>query len=154
MLVHYFLLLEFKFIFEFIWLNPFQKNVKTFSFSLPLSFPFLHGSSAEVRWRSPDLPYQLIPHPSVFSPSGHSAQRGPHPTSCSRWPVGAACYPHLEPEPNPDSESDSGFHARAAISLGPHAQGVPLAYKASAATRPGVPPNLNALELCSATVKP
>jgi hypothetical protein len=37
---------------------------------------------------------------------------------------------------------------RAALSLGPHTQGAPLAYKASAATRPGVPrPNPNVLEI-------
>jgi hypothetical protein len=37
MLVHYFLVFEFKFVFEFIWLDCFSKIEKTFLFYL---FPF------------------------------------------------------------------------------------------------------------------
>jgi hypothetical protein len=40
-LVHYFWLFEFKFIFEFICLSPFQKNIKIFLFLLYLSSFFV-----------------------------------------------------------------------------------------------------------------
>jgi hypothetical protein len=56
MLVHFFCLLEFKFKFEFICLNPFIKYLNPIPKPLPLSSPPACASPARSQPRSPHKP--------------------------------------------------------------------------------------------------
>jgi hypothetical protein len=84
-LVHYFWFLEFKFIFEFICLSPFQKISKSFSFS----FTFLPFLLCQPNKQSPvDLPNSLVrPRVTLSSaaPTTFPAQHGPQPRPAARW---------------------------------------------------------------------
>jgi hypothetical protein len=101
MLEHYFCLVEFKSVFEFICLTSFEKNGKTISFP----HPSLSLLLAQLEHRSPYRPNSWPALP---------------PSSCSRCQVGPGHHPLPQAAPELDSESDRATPHPALPPLGPH----------------------------------